>query len=101
MPQVIAFSDKGAMKMPAFLIQPEKVRWSRKKEHWHLAFSIPLSRLESKPTFNVFRQSAKDGETLVDSWVPEPGVFSIGSGSGVMRSAAMGRLILSEISDKE
>ena len=101
MPQVIAFSDKGPMQMPSFLIQPEKVRWSRKKEHWHLAFSIPLSRLESKPTFNVFRQSAKDGETLVDSWVPEPGVFSIGSGSGVMRSAAMGRLILSEISDKE
>ena len=96
MPQIVAFSDKGVMAMPAFLIQPEKVRWSRKKECWHLAFRIPRSRLEAKPTFNVFRQSAKEGKTLVDSWYPDPGVFSIGSGSQVMRSAAMGKLVLKQ-----
>ena len=94
MPQIAAFSDKGPMTINNHFLQPEKISWGKKKDHWHLSFRIPRSKLEKKPTFNVFRQSARGGKTIVDSWCPEPGVFSTGSGSGVMRSAAMGRIIL-------
>ncbi|MBQ9755401.1 MAG: hypothetical protein IJV93_11710 [Lentisphaeria bacterium] len=93
MPQVAAFSSAGQMKINNRFLIPEKVKFQAFKDgSWRAGFSVLRSQLESKPTFNVFRQSQVNGKTVVDSWYPEPGLFGIGSSHEVMRSAAMGRL---------
>ncbi len=94
MPQAVFFSDSGFMPRNNRFVHPEKIRFSKNKEGWQAGFTFPRSQLEPRPTFNIFRQSMVDGKVVVDSWYPEPGVISLGSSPEVMRSAAMGRLLL-------
>ena len=92
MPQVVTFSREGFMKNDNRFLHPEKIKFKKEKDFWYASFTIGREQLEPKPTFNVFRQSAENGETQIDSWYPDPGKISLGASQAVMHSAAMGRL---------
>ncbi len=100
-PLITGVTYSGPLKMPNVYVPSTGIRVHAGKTRWSVDVVFPLDRLPAKPTFNIFRQYFSNGKNVVDSWCRNPGEMSLGAGEKIMRSAAMGRLLLEECKEKQ